>query len=829
MSVRVTGVRFNNEFRTAQDLEYLIGCIGEKVTVEIDLDFEDMVFSSSSQGIFLDPPRHVINIQDNVGIFYSENPVAFQNYNVGDTVGFYTASIADYRYNTVTEIIDAQTIRTTYASGNSTFAPNTDFIFNATPFKGLRYLYNLIPQGGNFNSLIDGEPQEGQLETLDVDTLTNQDLVLLGLKSWQIGTIEAKGTGGFRKNKVGAVSGEYERQTFTLTHNTRITPLFLFDQFNDLLGGVKPAYFTAGANLNYIAEISLGRDLTNPNGLQQLTVQTSQSNTGWFDERFNGGSTNYSISSLVLTDVLAATTIPQLEFTKEISVEITIDNTTDTPFSDTNTQFSFGFNYLPEDEALYQGNGFDQTRNFAIDSKLTTIGTGTVNGDNFGTALQIIKTVEGTFISSSQMKITAIIETGADANTILQQGDFERYQFWVITENHALADTLSDKVNLLSSVNEFFVQLIDTSLIQSNGNNFIAHPFTDKADAIEGVDYNVFPVDDIVANLDYHIDFTSIDPDENVRITNIQSKIVARHSLGTEADMLLEEFNAAMGAFPVIGGEAQNINFSQDRVFKIPAEIRKTITAIREFNDDVGSDRFYNYQYPFMYRWEFWEALTGVLNPSSDVFDPDLPNDGINNFWHRLTTITNWDIFYETVFTIEQNSIEFSQTFSTIIQNSRDFEGNAEWDNHLIESLDIDTGLPVENGGIKYVRGYEDVKIAFQCEKVSGTIPALSDVIIVIWIETFEEGGISDIRRISSIYEISSNSWFKSTDSSNKVVVTTPSAGVFRGECLLDNTKIPSNTKFTVYGRLYEKTGTSYVFQDSVNYEFQDASQYDFQ
>jgi len=232
--------------------------------------------------------------------------------------------------------------------------------------------------------------------------------------------------------------------------------------------------------------------------------------------------------------------------------------------------------------------------NFLLDDKTTTLGAGGVNGDNNGNALQVIKTVNSTFISTSQMKVTVIIETAADSKAILQQEDFSRYEMWVIVEDHSLAAEVTDKVNVLSQTSEFFVQKITTDLIKSsNGNRFIAHPFTAAADAIAGTDYKAFPVDDIVADLKFRIDFAGHTADEGIKIVNVQSKIVARKT--GETDILLEEFNVATGNFPIIGGQAQNITFAQDRAFKIVSgDIRKTITLIRDYASDTGDILFYN-------------------------------------------------------------------------------------------------------------------------------------------------------------------------------------------------------------------------------------------
>ena len=528
----------------------------------------------------------------------------------------------------------------------------------------------------------------------------------------------------------------------------------------------------------------------------------------------------------VLTDVLAATTVNQLEFSREIKVETIIDNP-DGPFSNGNTQFMFVFRYLPEDESLYQNNGFDQVRNFAMDQKLATIGTGPVNGDNFGNDLQIIKSVEGTFISATQMKVTAIIETGVDADAIIQQGDKYRYKMTVITEDHALPDADSDKVNLLIDYqNEFFIQKIQTDLVKSAGIKFIEHPYSDIADGVDGTDLQPMPVDDLVAEIPLHIDFTSIDASEGVKIKQVESKLVLRDSNAIEQDIELESFSFSTENAQIVGGKAQNINFSQDTVFKIPDdEIRQKIRMFRDDTLDVGDDLYYIYRYPFMHRWEYWVALLGITTPPEDVFDAALPNDGLNQLWNRLANVTTWGVHYDVTLTVEQNGETAEQTFTAEIADSIDYEGNPDWTSQSIISIDQNTALPVESGGIKYVYGYEDIEIKAQSSKTTGAVPSSGNVVMAVWIETYEAGGVDDIRRITSLYPLSEKSWFKSVDGSGLTEVT-KIGNTLIGRALLDHTKLPSNEKFTVYARIYPFFDGSFKqFEDNEggnDFEFED-------
>ncbi len=786
--ITVTGIRFNNEFRTSQNLSFLLGCIGEKITTEIDFTFEDVTYATIDNPIQLKPSPADVDLINTDGVIWDEGGTAFLDYRVGDTVGIWDGLA--FAFYTILVKYNNGLIKTTHSEPLTIYNSSNEYVFNATPFAGVRYAFNLVPGGNSYNSLIDGEYQQAEIATADTYTLTNQDMSFTGIESYQIGSVKIKGLGGS-----GGPAPNYSQQTFTITHETVITPFFLSDQYNDLVLAIKPDYYEAQNCLNYIAKIDFGRDLNNPNGFQTLEVPIDLSNTGWFNEKFNGGKTNYSISSLVLKD--GATVIDALEFDKDITVEITLLNTVNTPFSNNNTKFIFGFNYLPEDESKYQNNGRNLTENFLFDSKLNTVGSAAANGANFGTGMQIIKTVAASFISSSSIKVTAVIRVGADAKAILQEGDFSRYMMWVITENHALSSSLSDKVPLLAQVSEFNLNLTDIDLVDGT-TKFITHPYTLAVDGESTLE--MFPVDDVAANTAFSIDFTGKTTD-GIKIVKIIPKLVLTHA--TEADIILESTEIDVSDYPLIIGLVQDINFAQDRVFKIPSEIRKTITIERVYSLDSGNIYNWVLNYPFMCRWEYWEQLL-INNPPSGIFDNSEPLNGLNQFWHRLATVTGWTMKYIVNMQIEQNGILFEQDVTTNTLTTTDYEGNSNWGNETLKSYDGATEL--SNGGNLYLLGYKDTKIVASFEKVSGAVPSLSNVDIVIWIETYESGGISGIRRISSAYELDSQSWFKSIDTSNKVVVAN-TGSTFTGTCLIDYTKIPKNTKYTIYARLYDLTG----------------------
>lgn len=807
MPLRIAAKRFNNELRPAQDLGYLIGCIGEKITVEVDFYFENVAGSIDGSKIVFKPTFAFVGTLDNEGLIYIDNSDYFSTCKVGDTILIppYSNEVPAAGSNAgtyiISEILSPSTARFVTTLGvpvvfvEETIGINNGYIANISPLKGVKYYWNMVEAGVSFQSLVDGEKQFGATNDALATVLTDIDMPLYGIKSYQIGSIKIKG-GGIPN----------AQQKFTITHETVIYPFFLLNQYDDLLGRIKPSYFEAGSCLNYIAKIEIGKTLKDENSLIPIDVDNPKSNTGWFNENFNGGDNKYTFS-LAMTRVSDGESISALEFGEDIEVVATISNPV-ASFFDVISKCVFGFNYLPESESLYKNNGFDQARNFLLDSKLGAEGV-TANGDHLGGAMQVIKTVRLERISATQATVTAVINFGADAEAIMRQGDFMRYMFWVIVENPNIDPNDSDKVNLLLQVGEVHEQLTTIDLIDET-TVFLEHPYTDKSDGQDTLE--MFPVDDVVARSDFSIDYTGLEA-TGISIRTIRPTIKLRKD--GEADILLESRTINTANATVIGSlpPVQNIDVAQDLVYKREAGIRKTVYAKRDFTLDAGYTKNWYLSYPFMNRWEYWLLLPNLGTIPDDLFDSTLPNNGLNNLWDRLASISGWSLFYELEFEIEQNGILFSQVFAHPL-SSQYFLANTEWTNCSIKSYDPDTLTEIVNGGDKFLLGYKDTQIVATFEKTSGVVPDVSQVAIAIWIEPFEGLGEADIRMISSEYDVIAASWFKNP--LNRVTLS-QAGSVFTGTCIVDYAKLPTNKKFTIYARIYEKLGIVATFYRITN------------
>jgi hypothetical protein len=769
MAININSIQFDATLGLTGYSDFLTGNVGDKIRIKINFYIENSNVATADNVVIFGPTS--INTLDNDNLIYCENNEFIESLKIGDQINIQNMGVGYNGTRNVLAKIDSNTIKVDGAVFTASTKTSGEIV-NQTNNKGLRYLFNFVENGNDFTSLTD--PNEVQLftiNTLDYTSVSTSALKKSGNKTWQYGnaTVEAF---GISDGKI----------TYQIIHDTIITPLFLANQIQDTQDSIRPSYFKAGSTLNYIYQIDLGRNLLDTNNFQTLS-DTIVGNVGWFDENFNGLESNYYLDSLSYNN-----TISTLDFNVNTQVTAVI-KCNDASFT-TSTLTKIGFIYLPDNESDYQENNRELIDNFCFDTLQTLTNDTYVIGSYFGGVRQIFKNKKATLTNSSTITITANVELGSTYKNIIAESDFKNFLLFVAVENNSLAFDSKDRVSLLIDCNSFAVQLADINLVKNEGTFFIEHPYSERSYGVFELD--IQPVDDVVCNSEFYIDFTGLEND-NVLIRSVKPKLLLRKS--GQSDIVLESFTINCDNTQLVTDgiyTIQNIDFAKGREFKIPIdEIRKNITFSRNYNNDVSNKRYYSLNYPFMMRWEYWKQLELSQLPK-DFFDPILDFKGYNQKWSRLANISGWSFVYEIDFVINRLGIDYNQTFTKSII-SKDFNSNTAWNTTTISS-----GLV--NGALKLLKGYEQTEITATFTKISGSIPILANTAIVMWIETFESGGVGDIRRISSVYNNDAQSWFIE----NKVVITNPSSGVFVGKAKIDNTKLPKNNKYTIYARIYE-------------------------
>ena len=816
MGIKATSILFSNEFR-AEKVDFLKALVGDKVTIEIEIDVETIAVGSTDTPFIFNAHD---GYTDNKWLV-SQNWNAFTDFRIGDTILYFNKADSTTGNFTITDKLSDAEIQL-----NNNFGATPDdtiygnCIFSVTvPINSLKYKWNFIEneEAANFKSYVDATEQQAEIQTKLASDLTQTAMTMLGSKCYQTGSILIEGDG--------ITTTPYYKSSYKITHETIVTPFMLTSQFEDLVSGINAGYFQDDNCLKAIFDFEASYNYSDPNRIQNEEVTEVIGNTGGYNENFNTGLQRYLVDSVIIKDASLAV-IPNVELTtNDQTIEIIIKNTTNSPFSDLNTKFTLNFCKAPADQVEYQGNGKTLDQNFLFDRALQTVGSAAVNGDQFGTARQVFKNITGTFISISEIKITATIDLSSDIVTALSALNEARYMIFVSTQNHTLTTLLSDRENLLVDIGEFYVNNSDPTMIVFDVLKLMRHPESD-VDSEGSASISVFPGDEVTAYSRFYIDKNGRLTD-TILLTNLYTRFKIKNT-STLDEFTLEDFSFQMDNLEVISG-IQNVDFSVNKIYHIPStEIRKKIKIKRRADLDNSNKYYYEVYFPVIIRWEYWEKLTGV---NDAFYNTSEPNNGRNHKWQRYDTFANWNLYYDLEIDATKNGSGLTYNNEQSIEIN-DYDTNPDWAvtiksyKHSDNSLLYD-GVTMRN----FLLGYDVVRIESEFVKTT-PIANINKIKVVIDIERFELGGISERRRLSSMYALGDDdTWFYSVDGSGKVKLTLTAPDTVLAECLIDQTKLDlTNKKFTVRARVYElTTPTLKAFQNGNIFAFQDNTEYAFQ
>lgn len=880
MGIAFTDIRITPEL-TTDDVNFLLGNIGDKIVIEIDAEYRNYAICNTSNPMIANYTNGVVG-----GQWLYDPQGGFTDFQVGDILEHKNYNTNATGSGSPTTVLQKQSdyliqISTDITGGAGVdIALGTSILNNLTSPTALMYRWNFIENNEalNFLSKVDG--QEQRLLGLNLDATNTQtsgsltvgqkyiildfnagddftnvgaasnatgviftatgttpttytngstlseatDMTFLGQPPYQIGSALVYGTG---INTTG-----YYGFKFTIRHETFITPLFLYNQLTDLQNRIAPSDYLNSNTLKYVLGVTGYYDYNDPNRIVSESFDELEGNVGWFNENFNTGITNYYVDSITYTDS-TPTAIPSLALTGDVNnVEIVIKNDTDAPFSNNNTKFTIGFMYLPSDESEYQGNTNVMYKNFVFDRCLQTVGSAGVAGDNLGTGYDVFTDVTATYDSSSQITINAVIEFGADALSYFGSlgTDPANYALFVSVQNHTLDTIDADKVTLLCDVDELYNNATDDGMIVID-NVFLRH-FEDNP-ATEGISTGMeaFPEDDIVAYSVFYVDHNGRTVDQfgnaiTIKLTSITAKIKAKNS-STAEEVDLDTFTMNLSGLPYINGD-QFVSYKYvanptlgipnnpiQRPFHVPeSEKRKNIEVVRVTALDTATKSYYRIQFPFIMRWEYFVQLA---NSSADFFDNSEPFNGFNQDWYRMQTFSNWAIYYDLTITATKTSDSLNQSLTFNYESEiamEDYDRKAgSYESVSIKSFSYPADVSLyDSVNLKdFILGYDYTLIRATFEKLDSAIN-LSDVVIRLWIEVYEEGGVTGSRRYSTLWPADSDTWMLSTDGSdmavlglNEVPPITLGKDTVTATFLIDHNKIPLNKNvFKISARIYD-------------------------
>lgn len=799
MGVEITSVAIKNKFRN-ESVDWLLANVGDRITIELTFKVRSFVVASQDEPLILNAYDGMPPAAAGTSWVKDESD-RFKDFRVGDTVKWFNKANNGTSSLTVLEkLSDGQIRFNGVFSGIAADAKHDQIVFSvSTPITALKYKWNFIENDDApvFKSKVDGTEQELIVKSISAGTVTPVDMTFLGAKSYQTGSATAQG--------ITIDNADIYTSNFKIIHNTIVTPFMLSDQWLDLLAGKNAPYFLNEKCLKAIFDIRASVDYNNPNWIQQETVFETKGETGGYKENFNTGLTNYYISSVVFKDSNTNIVPGVLLSNEETSVEITLKNTIDAPFSNTNTKFELQFIKAPNDPDEYQNNNRTLDQNFIDDRALQTLGAGAINGTNYGVSdRQVFKSVTGTYVSASEVLIKCQIAMLTDVLAVMAESEEARYIITLAVQKHSLVTKLADLVRLPVHISPFFISESDDGLVEID-NTYYRH--YDSGIIGEGVKLNMVTgqEDEVVCKSTFFVDKDGRTSDI-IKIESVTPKIKAKN-LVTGQEFTLDDFTFSFVGLPSIGIAPylnQFVDVSIDRVFLIPSsEIRKAIKIKRRTDLDLDHKAYYEIWFPFLVRWEYWVKY---LKANGAFYDALEPNNGLNEEWFRYNNLANWGIFYELKVVMSKNNIPLTYKYENQFQ-VYDYDSNDIWNPNTIKSFDPDTLVELFDAGAskKFLLDNKNTLIRADFTKTTGT-PLLSNCVINMHIEVFEEGGIEGTRRMSSAWPSDSNTWFKSIDLSNKTQLSLI-GDTIRAEVLVNKDMLPDKAKYSIAARLYEKPG----------------------
>ena len=799
MGVYLNDIKFRNAIDTTP-INWLLANVGDQILITLDISVKEFVLSSTQNSWIVNNQDGYIPIGTSIWITGGD----FSKFNVGDTIQIfnyvtpgtvYTTSIVEKLSNTEIRIA---TNPVGWTPGQTA---TQDALSLVNPVTALYYKWNFIEndEATNYYSKIDGSVQVAQITGLNpAGGATGLPMTFNGNLEYQIGTITV--------DEVSLTTTPVYSSNFKIKHLTRITPAMLYTQWDDMVANLPPDYFLTTACLKYIFNIEARYNLADPNRIQFLENDTILGNTGWFNEKFNSGVTNYYLDNLVYKDN-TNTVIPsvQLLATNNTSFSFKIQNTTDSPFVSGSTQLVINFCKAPNDETEYQNNGRDLRHNFVWDSALLTASLTpvAVNGDSYSDlSLRSLANLKATIVSASEILIEGKFEFDQQGIDVFEESDEPRYMFWVSIQNHLLTGANSDRVNVKVDFNKCYYQTAFPDLITFNDNKLIPHYENSYTSAFTDFDTK-FAEDEIVG-------YNEISVGSNPLVTSFEmtkytGRLLAKNNVTGEI-FVLEQKSINLPNNLIVGG-FQNFNLSLAMPYHVPStEIRKNMVA-RSF----GLPFIYRFAYPFLARWEYWIELLGA---DTTFYDNTKPNNNLNNDWQKYSTASyggDWGIYYECDISAKVNGLPASYTnrqqLKLYDRNLSPVDEGTRLITCDIDTLDSAGNLLIDGSGNKYILGYDYTVIRATFDRHL----AISNPKIVIGIEVWEQGGVKGKRRMSSVHPSDTDTWFipLPTQTTNTVAVVQPISTKAVGRCILDFNQIQalvSNYKWKITARLYSDT-----------------------
>lgn len=795
------------------NIDYLKGNVFQKIEATIDVRFETYIQLITDEGMIFDDPRRRANFSSiNNRNWIRDNTITgrFEGFAVGDEIEIANATTGanDGTYLIAEKPNDSEVRLTDTLGSFVTLTQNLNeetatIYLSETPL-GFVFDYGLIEnqEGTNFNSKVDGSLMRYELDAgAGATNLPSAATAMsaVGKKDWQL----SLGSEGVTVERTSSSSDEDNGlYTFQIVHTFFIHPFYLPNQVLDIYNITNntirspkqpPIYFAYQDCLKYVFRARAHRTLQDPNVFQELLVDDKDGNTGWFDEEYNGGTAEYVKSRIEYSSTTGA-----------VDRDTTVSITCDVDCSGASGQPEYccvNFILLPEEDDDIRFRNQFLYQNYIWDRAEQQAAAIAVNGENNGTGYQVIQNVELTQStpSANEAQVTFDVNFGSDAQAAIDALSNKNYLIAIYFVANAQTAQRANYTTVLFDVNQVQVEIPAATV--TTVNEILFHDQNNNTTVSNNHEIKV--EDEIVIDSLIQLDRSSLD----AQIDSIACQIIATD--GTDV-VVLEEQVFDLSQATIIG-DVRFINQTLTAPFNVSSsEIRKEYKCYRSTSQDSGSSYAYRTQFPFLFRWEYWEQLISTVQPG-DFLDTSQDFNGFNQDWIRLGALSGWDIKFRT-----STDVVVGASTSTIVTDEtlteKDYLSNtSEWDD--LEWTSYDGATQISYLSNAYIMTNKRTKLEFSVE-YQGVDPIdQTDVYMVFRLYPKEAGTNIANDSFSSVWDREGLGVWTSNDGSTAgsgLITITENAGVFTGTAYIDHTKLPAGvTDFTLSASINRNTATS--------------------
>jgi len=806
------------------NIGWLLGNIGVWQKMKLTASIGAVIEFSQSNTLFMEEPNLFTLTNGaswrNEGFDIGDNfTVQWTTYNIGGgttTVSTVTGTIVGINNNEMTSsnttLGGGAQVSNIYPVQLADDKIHSVFIAADKQAQGLEFqpahLTNSTIDSLNLKSFIDGSDTVFLAE--DVDLMSLGQSIALQPQGLQSGM----SIGGAYLTYLGVITGGsapyvYTKYIYGIDISYMISAFY--EDINNLDTNTSPPQMLGKECLTDNYKIIAYPQFNNPNvSISNDLNNTKQlGETGWFDENYNGGDDDFTITSFEYKNS-NGTVVDQLDYRNLVSFKCVIDGVRNVSGQ---TICSYGFQWNPTEEIDYKS----LTTPYHENTKINT--GGSYLSDFFPVSNAIDASLRAGYSNDgASMDVQNVRFQNTGVNQITFECDFipnaafetfmhqraiddRNYTIWVNIGDQTLLTNKSNRVCKKVDFRAMDTYIEPIGEFDNMDIGFLTHPQDETATPVPcGASVKV--EDDLLARVEFLID-TAISPTIPI-VTGLQYGImIERASDGYK--YLLDKYSIDLTQYPNV----TQYNFNASRGFKYVAGNSKNLIEAKYYPAiDTGTKRGVLGFYGFKVRWEDWlERFNVPTDVRNEFYDNGLRSDGLSNDWYRYLNTIGWNVYFYvfTNATLDGTAVQYQNKKQLLFE---DYDQNANITTTFTYKRELD--LSVLSGGIDpislkplgVILSNENVIVEVEYTRLTGTWSSVNDVYSLITIGVRDGAGQAEFRQLSSIVGSEADNPLEPIVGATLLDLTLVSSTVIRATCLINPSKLIDANQYKITGRI---------------------------